>query len=312
MAYNILDLGALNKNLSVGFAITNCGQVAGWVDSPIPPNTIGAPIPFVWAQGVMQLLPLTGRAVSGQAFDLNGQGQVVGNIYNTVVTQPTRWQGGLMQLLPFSGDDSNGWSINDCGSVAGDGGTATNANIQAWCDPGGRLNPLPSNNSQILPADRYSRAYGINNRGQIVGGSDLGTVIVHLVAFAAPPVGTHACLWDKGIAKDIGTLHANEGSEAYGINDKTQIVGRSGNHAFLWHNGAMTDLGGGAAYNINNNGAVIGDSFLWQGGARTALTALLPPNSGWASLQGRDINDYGEIVGTGVHNGNTRAFLMWP
>ena len=71
-------------------------------------------------------------------------------------------------------------------------------------------------------------------------------------------------------------------------------------------------MGAGAAYNINNSGTVIGDSFFLQGGARTALTALLPPNSGWSSLEGRDINDYGEIVGMGVHNGKTRAFLMWP
>lgn len=57
--------------------------------------------------------------------------------------------------------------------------------------------------------------------------------------------------------------------------------------------------------------AVIGDRFLWHGGARTALATLLAPNSGWSSLEGRDIDD-GEIVGTGIHNGNTRAFLMWP
>ena len=71
----------------------------------------------------------------------------------------------------------------------------------------------------------------------------------------------------------------------------------------------MTDLGAGAAYNLNIHGTVIGDSFLWHGGVRTALTALLPANSGWSSLEGRDINDHGEIVGTGVHQGNTRAFL---
>jgi len=310
MAYNILDLGSLNKNLSVAFAITNCGQITGWIDSPVPPASLQAPLPFLWSQGVMQLLPLTGQAAYGQAFDLNGNTQV-GNTYNTVITQATRWQGGAMQLLPFFGDDANARSINDCGSIAGDGATSSGANTQAWCDPGGRLNPLPSNNPNVMPGDRYSRAYGINNRGQIVGGSDTGTHILFPAAFAPPALGIHACLWDKGIPQDLGTLHPNEGSEAYGINDNTRIVGRSGNDAFLWHHGAMTNLGPGAAYNINNNEAVIGDSFLWHAGVRTALMALLPANSGWTSLQGRDINDFGEIVGTGVHNGNTRAFLMW-
>src|SRR5881394_1683113 len=84
MPYNILDLGALNKNLSVAFAITNCGQVAGWIGSPVPPATLGTPLPFIWTQGIMQLLPLAAPAASGQAFDLNGQGQVVGNTYNTI------------------------------------------------------------------------------------------------------------------------------------------------------------------------------------------------------------------------------------
>jgi len=310
MAYNILDLGSLNKNLSVAFAITNCGQVAGWVDSPVPPATLGAPVPFVWTQGFMHLLPLAGPAVSGQAFDLNGQGQVVGNTYNTVVTRATRWQGGVMQLLPFLGDVANGRSINDCGSVAGDGATVTN--IQAWCDPGGRLNPIPPSNSR--QADRYCRAYGISNRESR---PDRWRVRYWAAYLFSPCIraaaGRNACLsLGQGHRPDLGTLHANEGSEAYGINDKKQVVGRSGNHAFLWHNGAMTDLGAGAAYNINSNAAVIGDSFLWHGGARTALTALLPANSGWSSLEGRDINDNGEIVGTGVHSGNTRAFLMWP
>ena len=138
-----------------------------------------------------------------------------------------------MQTLPFIGDDANGRSISDCGSIAGDGSTSTHANIQAWCEPGGRLKPLPSNTSNVMPNDRYCRAYGINNRGQIVGGSDIGTPVFYPVAFAAPHVGIHACLWDKGIARDLGALHANEGSEAYGINDKTQVVGSSGNHAFL-------------------------------------------------------------------------------
>jgi uncharacterized membrane protein len=314
MAYQILDLGALNKNTSTGYAINNCGQIVGWVDSPTPPNTLGAPVPFLWAQGAMETLPLTGNARYGQAFDLNGRGEIVGNAYNGTTTDAIRWiggSGGTMQKLSFVGDDANGRSIDCCGMVAGDGATTTHSNCQAWCEPGGRLNPLPSNNPNVLQTDRYSRAYGINGRGQIVGGSDTGTPIFFPAAFAAPAVGIHACLWDKGIPQDLGTLHPNEGSEAYGLNGQKHVVGRSGNNAFLWRNGAMTNLGAGAAYNINAGGAIVGDSFLWQHGIRNSLMSLLPANSGWTDLKGRDINDHGDIVGTGVHNGNTRAFLMW-
>jgi probable HAF family extracellular repeat protein len=144
-----------------------------------------------------------------------------------------------------------------------------------------------------------------------VGGSDTGTPIFFPAAFAPPVVGMHACFWEKGIPEDLGTLNPNEGSEAYGLNDRGQIVGRSGNDAFLWEQAAMKNLGTGAAYNVNNAGTVIADSFLWQHGVRTQLLSLLPANSGWTSLEGRDINDRGEITGSGIHNGNTRAFLMW-
>jgi hypothetical protein len=61
MAYNILDLGALNQNLSVAFAITNCGQIVGWADSPVAPNTILSPIPFLWAQGIKPPFGKTAR-----------------------------------------------------------------------------------------------------------------------------------------------------------------------------------------------------------------------------------------------------------
>ena len=75
MAYNILDLGSLNKNLSVAFAITNCGQVAGWVDSPVPPATLGAPVPFVWTQGFMHLLPLAGQRYPARRLISMGKGK---------------------------------------------------------------------------------------------------------------------------------------------------------------------------------------------------------------------------------------------
>src|SRR5207253_2421014 len=40
-------------------------------------------------------------------------------------------------------------------------------------------------------------------------------------------------------AVQIGGLYTT----AYGLNDAGQVVGQAGNHAFLWQNGVMTDLG---------------------------------------------------------------------
>jgi probable HAF family extracellular repeat protein len=100
-----------------------------------------------------------------------------------------------------------------------------------------------------------SRAYGINDAGQIVGWS-----------YPAGDAAPHAFLWQNGTMTDLGTLGGSF-SLAYGINDAGQVVGYSntaGNdHAFLWQNGTMMDLGtlGGSfsvAYGINDAGQVVG------------------------------------------------------
>ena len=45
------------------------------------------------------------------------------------------------------------------------------------------------------------------------------------------------------VVTDLGTLGAVQSAQAYSINDDGQVVGYAANHAFLWQNGVMTDLG---------------------------------------------------------------------
>lgn len=315
MAYKIIDLGSQNGDFSQAFAINSESQVTGWTGNPNYPNQPTSPAPFLWTQGAMQTLSIPHQYRYGKAFDLNCCDEVVGSLYNGTADIAIIWIAGAAQSLPWVGDASFGRSINDCGLVCGDAGGGGN-NVKAYCSPAGNLIPISPTPPNVLPSDRYCRAYGINSLGKIVGGSDTGNPIPFPVAFAPPVLGMHAVLWDKGLVHDLGTLLPNEGSEAYGINDKEQVVGRSGNNAFLWQNGIFHNLGPGAAYNINNNGFVIGDTFLWHNGIRTPLAHLLPPNSGWQITEGRDINDAGEIVGTGLHagvpNNAPRGFLLYP
>ncbi|MCL4369022.1 MAG: hypothetical protein M1337_07650 [Actinobacteria bacterium] len=67
-----------------------------------------------------------------------------------------------------------------------------------------------------------SVAFGINNAGEVVGGSEE-------VDLTSNTPGTsyvfHAVMWDNGTAVDLGVLDASPFSLAYGINDSAQVVG---------------------------------------------------------------------------------------
>lgn len=154
-----------------------------------------------------------------------------------------------------------------------------------------------------------SRAYAINDAGQVVGSSDV-----------ADGSAVHATLWRGSTTTDLGTLGGTN-SRAYGINRAGEIVGASdvagdlGTHAVLWRGASPSDLGtlGGAssfAYGISNTGRIVGGSTvagapgvhatLWSGGARTDLGGV--PGSSGSYLNG--INDRGVVVGGSVIAGH--------
>ncbi len=62
-----------------------------------------------------------------------------------------------------------------------------------------------------------SFAHGINNRGQIVGDSDVSVSSDEY----------HAVIWDNGEIQDLGMLPGDANSYAKSINDRGQILGAS-------------------------------------------------------------------------------------
>ena len=112
-------------------------------------------------------------------------------------------------------------------------------------------------------------------------------------------------------------------SYAQGINNDGQVVGywetTNGAHAFLYQNGAMTDLGllgrlgtNNFALSINNSGQVVGFSettngavaFIYQNGGVTNLG-----NFGGLGSYAFGINDGGQIVGHVATDNGAAAFL---
>src|SRR4030067_2703508 len=112
-------------------------------------------------------------------------------------------------------------------------------------------------------------------------------------------------------------------SRALDINNSGEVVGyiqtnTQEDHAFLWSNGVMSDLGtlGGTlsyAHAINDKGEVIGEfwsgvnskSFLYKDGVMNDLGTL----GGTTSSQAGDINKKGQITGSYDYAGYYKPFL---
>jgi len=199
---------------------------------------------------------------------------------------------GFAEILPYEitdlgtldGSYSEAWGINDAGQVVGLSRTASGDYHAFLWDSTNGMTDLGTLGGS------HSRAYAINNAGQVVGEAD----------YAVSGGYDHAFLWDSTDGMiDLGTLGGSE-STAYGINDAGQIVGNSDassglEHAFLWDDGEMTDLGfEGSAHDINNAGQVVGSShhqaFLWDS---TSGMTELDPGISYAEA----INDAGQVVG---------------
>jgi len=152
-----------------------------------------------------------------------------------------------------------------------------------------------------------SRAYSINDYGQIVGAIQLLTSgrMVERASLFIP----------NGNNIDLGSLHPLAVSRANSINNNGQTVGYSSVHAVLFDpsgNGNNIDLGGlsgghgstAGAYAINDNTQVVGYASIASGDSRACLfdpsgngKNIDLGNLGAGSSFAWSINNNGEIVG---------------
>jgi probable HAF family extracellular repeat protein len=270
-------------------------------------------------------VPGTGR--SAYATGINRDGMIVGTLLHkgehAAQTAFVSIHGMTTQLgaLGKIGSQSQANGVNDLGWVVGSAQT-WNGDTHAFVYRHGRMQDLG------VLGFNFSSANGVSNTGLIVGASSSQTIDMH------------AFIYHAGVMTDIGTLGPSMpgvASVAYAVNDTGSVTGFSvvsssplDSHAFRWTPEAgMEDLGvlpGGhfsAGQGINSHSTIVGRSstadsghafIVHPGGPMIDLNTQMEPGSGagWELLAAWAINDQGQIVGNGLHDGRLAAFRLTP
>ncbi|HEV2804474.1 MAG TPA: hypothetical protein VGW57_06020 [Chthoniobacterales bacterium] len=292
-----------NSGLVVGIAQTAMPDPLGeaWSSAAFYPGATGSGyinLGFAWENGTMRALPTLGGN-NGFATGANSRGQIVGwaetPVRDATCVPPQQLQflpvvygkkSDTATALPLPPGDTSGAAtgINEQGQIVGISGICDQAvgrytakSALLW-DKNGNIVDLGN-----LGAPWWNTPTNINQRGDVVG----------FAGDPAFPEGDilHAFIWTaKDGIRPLGALPGHIHSEAYGINEKRQVVGVSCDadfidcRAFIWENGVMTDL-----------------------------NALKQPTYPGRLEQAKDINEAGEIVGRAIEpTGERRAFLATP
>jgi len=316
--YSVTVLGSLGGSLGTtndyAIGVNDSGQVAG----ASYPTGSGQPHAVRWTGTIPTDLG------AGDGYWINTSGQVAGFSPEGASVQAVRWTGTTpTDLGPVSSNESEAYSINDSGDVAGGYQTVTHIwQVVRW------TGTTPASLDTL--GGIQSGGNAINASGQIAGWSETTNG------------NRHAVVWSGTTPADLGTLGGGY-SSATGINSSGQVVGvsqTSGNgayHATLFSGtgSGNTDLGtlGGSSSEgmaINDLGEVTGmadtattgvqDAFLYDGGKMYDLNSLLVPGSGVTGLtiynlnynRGNSINNRGQIAAYGTINGTQRALLLTP
>ncbi len=319
-----------------GFAVNAGGDVAGEVDGAA----------FVWHAGKVIRFP----GVPFTSFDgpytsvataLNKYGVAGGHDGNyqpcvmsgLQLATAMRFANGKASFVDASRNGLCGFEvdgINDAGVLVGS--SAFRGFVRY---PGGReisVKPLSTR-----PVDNGTRASAIDNEGRVVGGTTIDARTASAPeGYSSYVIHAFEATFEGGIQRmrDLGGLSRFPDTYATAISEDGTVVGYSGlmtapktttlagpSHAWMWHAGRMTDLGGATsrdsfAYGVNDRGVVVGcagdHAVRWVDKHIQDLNALIDPHSGWQLTCARAINRSGVIVGTGIFGGRTLPFRLVP
>jgi probable HAF family extracellular repeat protein len=247
----------------------------------------------------------------------------------------------------LGGPNSIAFGDNDGFQSAGEAETSTSdPNGEDFCGFGTHLICLPFlwQDGEMIQLSTLGgnngAANAISNRGEVAGFAE--TSMPDPGCPAPQVLHFEPAVWEKGVIHKLPTVGGDPDGVAYEINDNGKVAGASGTcttfnpnflnnllavHALVWENGKATDLGnlggktgqagGNAAYSVNNQGQVVGNSdlpgdttfhaFLWT--RKTGMQDL-GTLSGDVASNSISINDAGSVVGLSLDaKFNPRAFV---
>ncbi len=327
--YELIDLGTFGGELANANAINDAGSVVG-----VAMNTSWLEMAFLWRDGIMSelgsLMPGEGKGF-GVARAIAANGNVAGYSMAPMPGNPQAsvahafyWteQDGMIDLTPDTQGMSVAWGVNSAGQVVGQYRGAF-----LWTAQDGITDiALPD-------GDGGGQAEAISENGLITGWE--WTTSNELAGW----------VYDTSNAtmRKLPALGALARSETRDINTSGNVVGFSrsdeiGGRPVLWKaDNTIVDLGympipdysQGQANAINDSDWIVGRDdydgwsedpnrgWLWIEGTKYELKSLVADQAvadEWEALaHPLGINNNGEIVGIGIHNGVPgRAFLMRP
>jgi uncharacterized membrane protein len=243
------------------------------------------PLPVVWIDGVVSVLPLPSGQNIGRANGINDAGLAVGSVNGGSLERAAIYDaapGGSASVITTAAKNGStmttAFGINAAGLVAGIGTDPANAarNVGMVYDTATDtmldIGALPGRNGAI--------AFAIGDGGHVVGTSMLNQ------GSGVPFIWTA----EDGMQAVPLPAGTSQGS-ARGVNASGMVVG------------------------IASNAFAI--PFLSDGTTTWSLAELIPDGTGWdldmnTSSGALGISDDGVIVGTGEFNGQVRAFAMIP
>jgi uncharacterized membrane protein len=267
------------RNFTAGNGANDGGEVVGTGTT----TSFGSnPLPLLWQNGVVSQVPLPAGQTVGRANDINAGHVIVGSVSSGSTEVAFLSSGGTSTVIttttPTGCTFTTAFGISEGGLVVGFGKDPANAARNV-----GFVYDQPANSASEVGA-----LPGMNGA----------------ICFDVSPDGAYIC----------GTSGLNQGSGM-------PFVRTANGMAQIPLPAATTS---GIARGVNSSGVVVGNAggqfsvpWVYMDGQTYALNDLLPPGSGWAlatstSNSALGISEFGTIVGTGIHNGLTRAYAMVP